>query len=160
VATRLVDFAAAVAGVLLALVLMAFAAASTPIGISSPGLPSSIAYSLWMHPAVPTSSGSETWYNFSLTVNQTIPLSDLSFIFYKVNMAAYPPPTFNFSVVKSSMAFAEYDFTTQVWTSGGSGHLVSGDGFEVEVTDQNLAGDTLRAIGQGTFSSYCSAQFL
>jgi hypothetical protein len=43
-----------------------------------------------MHPEAPTPSGSESWYNFTLTLNETVPLEDLTFIYFPLQNASIP----------------------------------------------------------------------
>lgn len=121
--------------------------------------PTPITQVLWMHPEAPTTIGSEQAYNVTLTVNESIPLADLVFLFYNGENAIYDPPTLSFTVINQSVPIAGYNLTQQHWTSGVSESLVSGDWFEIQITNQNLAADKLAAIGEGPFSSLCSIGF-
>ena len=118
-----------------------------------------IGTALWMHPAAPVASGGQTWYNLTLTVNQTLRLSDLSFILYTGSTVAQPPSTLTLEVVSSTLPVAEYNLTTQIWAWGGTQELSEGEGLDIEITHGDLVGDTLHAIGQGDFSSSTSVMF-
>ena len=145
-------------GVALAIVIAALVALALP----QPGgadHPTAVAQVLWMHSEASTSSGAERWYNFTLTVNQTIPLTALVFGLYNQNVPLNPPRTLSLTVVNVTIPIAEYNFTADDWTSGGSGALLSGDWIEVRIADQSLTGDRLVVIGESSFSSSCSVAF-
>lgn len=147
------EMLAAGIGVVLAIVLMTTVAPSStnPAGASYIPWIGSV---LWMHTPTPTSSGTERWYNFTLTVNQTIPLADLLFGLRNQSGLILQPPTFMLALMNRTLSIAQYNLSG-VWTSGSSGAMVSGDWLAIQVANQNLTADKLVAFGQGQFAGLC-----
>ena len=144
---------------MLAFVLIALTLASAPVPVRSSCCVTPIAHVLWMHPETPGASGNEFWYNLTLTLNETVPLTDLLFLLYSPANAVYTPPTGSLSVIRGTTLVAAYNLTGRNWASGMPGELLNGDWFEVQVSTWDLAGYRLAAIGQGPFSSVSSVEF-
>lgn len=120
----------------------------SPLGTSSPP----IYQVLWMHAEVPGSSSNTDWYDITLTVNRSVSLADFILLFInRQHVSEIPPPTFTLTLTAGSLPEGEYNFISQAWSSGAPQSLDAGDGFEVQVTNQNLIGDQLVAGGQIDF---------
>lgn len=142
-------------GIALALVtlVLVFAMVRSPIGRDNE---TPIASVLWIHAPTYAFSGTNAWDNFTLTLNQTIPLSDLYFEMYSSSRAVITPAGASLSVIDAGSPVGNWNFYTGVWESGATGRLVAGEWLSLTLPGQSLAGDYLAAIGAGQFSSTTS----
>jgi hypothetical protein len=155
-ATRRPEILAALFGVALAISIIIVASAPQH---PSNGINTTIGSVLWMHGETPTSSGTQRWYNFTLTVNGSVPIADLVFHITNPTGGVIIPPNASLVVMKSALPVAEYNFTGNQWTWGGSGAIVNGNWLELQLTNQDLSGGKLVAIAVGQFRSTCSVYF-
>jgi hypothetical protein len=142
-----------------------------PVHFTSVDNPTPIGHIFWMQPETPGTSGSHWWYNFTVTVNRSIPSVAFGLGFVNVQGDTVPPPpTFSFTVYNGSTPIAAFNLTTGIWTQGASQELERGDWFGVQLfsimelngaklvalgeTDYNLS------IGEQYYSSTTSAVFL
>ena len=113
-----------------------------------------------MHSEQPAYSDGDRWYNFTLTLNESLPFADIFFLFVNQEHDTVDPPgNFSLTVMNGNHALAEFNISMGVWTTGGSGVLASGDWLDVQVYDQDLDGDELVAAGAGPFSSVSPVVF-
>jgi hypothetical protein len=142
------DFFATVMGVVLGLVFLGLVVGSQSVTTTFRNTP--ITRVLWMHAVTPTSSGTQRWYNVTLTVNGTVLASEiLPYVKTPTGVPTFPS-TLNISVVHSGRPIAEYNFTELKWTTGGPVALV------LQITNQDLTGYALEVIAQGAYSGACT----
>ena len=158
--SRRANILTAGAGIALGLLFVTLAVASSPLPRNAEGCLTPLHYVLWMHSEVPGMAGDRWWYNTTITLNKSIPFTDVAFGFVdRENDTVYPPPTFSFAVYRGASPIAGFNLTTHNWTAGHPQDLVSGDWFGVQIINQNLIGDRLVAFGLECYSSTVSVVF-
>jgi len=127
-----------------------------PVRVYTGGCFCQIPKEIWLSQAQSTSSGSNTWYNFSLLkLNTTVPIGDLSpQIDNPAGAIVYPVP-WQFVVLHpgSPNPLAKFNWTSETWGAGGSTDLATHDIFSLNVGASNVAGYALVFIGQGAVQS-------